>query len=295
MDQGKRILFILNPKAGKGKAKEAKRIIEKELDRFENPVEFKFTSKKGEAKKFAEQGSLEGSDIVVAVGGDGTVNEVATGLMNSNCNLGIIPIGSGNGLARHYKIPFIIQDAIKVILKNHTVSHDAVRINNKFSFNVSGVGFDAHIAHLFDKGSTRGLSGYVKFAINEYFKYDPVPVNIYLTGENEPITVSPLFISIATTSQFGNNAYIAPLADTSDGRFDITIVNKLSLIDALPFIWKLFRKKLKPSKDIQMIRTQSCRIGSEKLLPFHIDGESAGYYDQFQIDTLPGAVNIIVP
>ncbi|MBL0342836.1 MAG: NAD(+)/NADH kinase [Bacteroidetes bacterium] len=154
----RKILFVINPKSGNGSNKPVFSDIEKVLKNDFHQIEVAYSNYKGHATELATLAIKNNFDVVVAVGGDGTVNEVALALNGTGKSLAIIPSGSGNGLARHHKIPFNIQKALQVIANNNVIDHDSIKINEFTSFNVSGIGFDALVAHLLEKTANEALS-----------------------------------------------------------------------------------------------------------------------------------------
>ena len=171
------------------------------------------------------------TDVVIC-GGDGTVNAVVNALQGVQVNIGIIPMGSGNGLAFAAKIPKQTGRALDIIFKGNACPIDAFHINEKFSCMLCGIGFDAVVAHEFAKQKTRGLQTYIRISTMKFFKSKPYPFEIKL--DDRIIKTDAYFISIANSNQFGNNVTIAPRASMSDGLLDIVIVKKMNKI-SLPF------------------------------------------------------------
>lgn len=255
-------------------------------------VEVAFTSQTGDATTFTNQAIQSGFDSVVAVGGDGTVNEVASALNGTKVKMGILPFGSGNGLARHHRIPFDLLKALQIIKIGKYVEHDAVSINDKLSFNVSGIGFDAHVAHLFGKDGHRGFSGYAKLVMKEFNHYQESEIEI---SHNNGKSHHFMFLTaIANASQFGNNAIIAPNALTNDGKVDVALVKKMNSLQLPLFFAKAFFGKITGSSHYTGMQFDHFTIRSEKTLPLHLDGEPAGYSDTFKVKVQKGSLQLLI-
>ncbi len=227
----KRILFIVNPISGIGRQKAVERLIEARLDKDRFNISIAYTNAPGHATDISRKAAADGVEIVVAVGGDGTVNETAAGLVDSETILAIVPAGSGNGLARHLKIPMNLKRAIDVINMGRILKIDTATMNDQLFVNVAGVGFDAAVAKKFALAGKRGFSTYLRITTNSYKQYEPKQYTLIIDGK--VIKRRALLISFANSSQFGNNTSIDPSASVSDGYIDVCIVGKV------PF-WKTF-------------------------------------------------------
>jgi diacylglycerol kinase (ATP) len=290
----KKIAFIVNPGSGTG----SKAIIAAYAhDVFGNNPDYHMElfkmSRPGDACEAASDFSNSGFDIVAAIGGDGTVNSVAKGLVNKKTKLAIVPVGSGNGLARHLKIPLDYKRAISLILKEKTISADAGQINGQVFFCTAGLGFEAVIGNAFNAGKDRGLISYVNFCAKEYFTYRPENYTIQIGGNS--YKTRAFLITFANAAQWGNNAFIAPEANISDGLLDI-IVWKSAPVATVPFLAaELFLGTLRHSNLVDMYRTESLHIIREKEGLVQFDGESRMMGADITVSVLKGAVNIIVP
>lgn len=253
----------------------------------------KVTSHPKQASEFTREAVQQSFDAVIAVGGDGTVNEVARELVHTNTALGIMPCGSGNGLARHHKIPFDHRKALQVILDNRLTHHDAIRINDHLSVNVSGIGFDAHVAHLFGKNGKRGFSSYVKLVLKEFNDYKESLITIETAGAT--VEYKMMLTAIANGSQFGNNARIAPLADTNDGLADISVVRKMGLLQLPEFFYRVFTGNTVKSPHAVCLQQSEYTISCENALPLHIDGEPCGTSNTFKVSAIQSAFKFIKP
>ena len=223
-----KIKFIVNPVSGKGKQKGIEDSIKKNLDSKKYEYSVRFTERQGHAKELCKQAITDGYEAVIAVGGDGTVNEIASECIGKDTVLGIIPAGSGNGFAYHLGMKKNIKASI-LQLNNATIKIvDSCTANSMPFVNVSGIGFDAHIAHLFSKMSVRGFTSYVRLVLKECVLYPSK--NYTIKFDNQERKVNAFLISWANSSQFGNNAVISPESEIDDGYFEICIVKKLPRI-----------------------------------------------------------------
>ncbi|HKR03924.1 MAG TPA: diacylglycerol kinase family protein [Bacteroidia bacterium] len=289
----KKILFILNPKAGTGFNTEISAIIKRSCNKNDFDAEIIFTERAGHAIELAAEAVKNKFDIVAATGGDGTINEVAQSLKNTNTALAIIPTGSGNGFARHFNIPLNMEKAITVIKKGNMVNVDSLLINGKFCMNIAGAGFDAYIAHLFANYGKRGFISYIKLVMKEYFSYKQKNYTIEFDGKK--INTTAFLIAIANASQFGNGAKIAPLAGVNDGIIDVTILKKIPFYQIVFVMVKLFNGKLAGSAYAEIIRSKSFIISSDQEIITHIDGEPGDSCNEIVATVDPLSVKLIVP
>ncbi len=239
------IWFIVNPISGThNKAKIVSQIPEFfPEDGFR--TEIKYTEYAGHAAEIAREAVANGVDIAVAVGGDGTVNEVAKALIHSSVALGIVPCGSGNGLARHLGLPMNSEGALRVISECNIHTLDYGLINNKPFFCTAGVGFDAFLSDKFNKSGKRGLLSYVENALLEGVKYEPETYELEILGEEgERHSYRAFLITCANASQYGNDFYIAPHASMSDGLLDVTIMEPFTVFEAPQIAFQLVHKSI---------------------------------------------------
>ena len=250
------------------------------------------TQYRAHAVELARDAAAAGRDYVVAVGGDGTINEVAQGLTGTATAMGILPRGSGNGLARHYGIPAQLPDAIDSLFSNTVVRMDTLLFNNRLSLNVSGIGFDGHIANLFAGEKIRGLLGYARLTIAEMLKFPEFDADVTIDGKT--IITKAFIMAFANSSQYGNNVRIAPHASASDGVFDMTVIKKFSLKD-IGFIHSFLKGKLEESELCDMLVGKEATVRTSHAVLFHIDGESCGQADTFSIVLQPASLLVLVP
>lgn len=287
----KNILFIINPiSGGKDKRNFPDKIIQYlDLEKF-NP-DFVFTERINHAYELARRAIDMGVDIVIAVGGDGTINEVASVLVGSDQIMGIIPFGSGNGLARTLGIPINEKEAIQRLNGLKVDRIDSGILNNRYFFGITGVGFDAHASACFANNQTRGLTGYIYTVLTEVVSYQSQHYAIEVDGKL--IDREAFLISIANSSQYGNNAYIAPLASVKDGLLDVCIIRRFPLY-YLPMIgFHLVNKTAHQSKYIEIIKGKDIVIRREKAGIVHLDGEPELMEANIQISIKPLSLTVI--
>lgn len=251
-----------------------------------------YTEGRAHATVLAADAVAKGFDRVVAVGGDGTANEVAQGLLKTPAAMGIIPKGSGNGLARHLGIPLRMDLALKCLFTSQVIAMDTFRLNGRLSLNVSGIGFDGYIASLFGLDKTRGLKGYTRLVLHEYMQFPEFDARITI-GETE-LQKKAFVIAIANSSQYGNNAKIAPAASIRDGLLDISILKKVPPY-RLDFIYSFFSGTVDQSAYCENVRARDMFIQLHSPVDYHIDGEPAGKADRFKIEMMPASLNILAP
>lgn len=267
----KKIVFILNPISGSTNKEGVPHLIETFLDReiFEYTIEN--TLRAGHASEIARSAVESGVDIVVAVGGDGTVNEVARALTGSTTALGIIPCGSGNGLARHLMLPMNVKGAIEILNKCEIHALDYGIINGMPFFCTCGMGFDAFISMKFALSGKRGPITYVENVLKEGLKYKP---ETYIvedeTGTNK---YEAFLISVANASQYGNDAYIAPQASMHDGLMDVIIMEPFDMLQAAQVSIDMFNKTLDKNSKIKTFRSKHIVIHRTEPGVVHYDGD----------------------
>jgi diacylglycerol kinase (ATP) len=239
------------------------------------------------------------TDIIIC-GGDGTINQVATSLLHSGINIGIIPMGSGNGLAFAAGIPKDPSKALDIIFKGNASFIDGFYINNNFSCMLCGLGFDAQVAHDFARQSKRGLATYIKQTFKNFFAAHPYP--FILDIDNNRIKTEAFFISIANSNQFGNNVTIAPKASISDGLIDIVVVKKMSKARLLYSLLKQIKagqvinaEKKYHKEDILYYQSKTVSIQNPLKAPLHIDGDPAATAKHFEIKIIEKAFKLLQP
>ncbi|MES2372183.1 MAG: YegS/Rv2252/BmrU family lipid kinase [Bacteroidota bacterium] len=297
----RKIVYLINPISGTSKKEGIRKLVERETAAQNIPFSIEATNAEGDYDHLKDRIISERITDVVIIGGDGTVNQVTNALRNTHVRFGIIPVGSGNGLARSAGIPMKPQQSLALIFTGTAQCVDAFMINNQYSCMLSGIGFDAQVAHDFANKSTRGLMMYTKESILNYFKAHPYQFEIIV--DNLSFFSDAFFISIANSNQFGNNFTIAPQASINDGLLDIVIVQKMNKAK-LPFaILQQVRgnNKLQQlvedmnQKNILYFQATSLTIRNLKHAPLHIDGEPKETAEEFTIDILKDCFELIRP
>lgn len=266
-----KIYLIANNRAGHGKGSKATEYAISFFTKNGCSVDYVFTQYPGHATELAAKASSGGFDLVVAIGGDGTANETAQGLVGSDTIFGIIPIGSGNGLAREIGISTNIQKACQILLEGVTRTIDVCRISNKHFFCTAGIGFDAHIAYEMSIASSRGFWRYVRLAVMESLFYKPLKVKICIDGRL--YDYSAFLITFANASQYGNNIFIAPAASMSDGMLDVVVVKHFSKILLPVFGLALFFKQVHRLPFVECHKAKAIELIQTDTAAFHFDGE----------------------
>ena len=261
----------MNPISGTSDKKDIPYLIEELLDKEQFDYSIRETEYAGHAYEIAKESKEQGIDIVVAVGGDGTVNEVGRALVHSNTALGIIPTGSGNGLARHLLIPMKIKGAIQVLNDCEITDLDYGIINEHPFFCTCGVSFDAFISEKFAEAGKRGPITYLENILKEGLKYEPETYEI--EAENGTIKKKAFLISCANASQYGNNAYIAPQASMSDGMIDVIIMEPFDALEASQISIEMFNKTLDKNNKIKTFRSKEIKIYRKAPGVIHYDGD----------------------
>jgi YegS/Rv2252/BmrU family lipid kinase len=288
----KKICFIVNPISGVGRQKVIEKLIDEELDRSLYEYEIAYTKAAKHAIELSRDAASRNVDVVVAVGGDGSVNETAKGLVHTASAMAIIPTGSGNGLARHLRIPLDLKKAMHIINQGKIQSVDSIRMNDETFVNVAGVGFDAHIGWEFAKFGKRGLSSYIKVIAREFPKYKAQDFELTIDGNTTK--KNAYLISFANGSQWGNNAYIAPTADIADGVMDIAILKDFNLLSGIGIGFHLFRKTLERSGYLEVIKAKEVILKQTGIIA-HIDGEPIEIGNELRIKVDPLSLKVIVP
>lgn len=289
----KKIRFIINPISGIKQKKRIERLISRYLK--DKPIKYEiiYTKEKGHAIALAQEAVSLNYNAVIAVGGDGSINEIARGLLNSSTALGIIKAGSGNGLARTLKIPSSYDKALRVILDFNTTRIDTATINDRFFINLAGTGFDAHVAEKFASLNLRGGGSYLRLVFGRYLFYRPRRYKIYVDGR--VIRRKALMISFANSKQFGMNALIAPTASLTDGMIDVCIFHKAPSYLAFFLFPLLFIGKLQKTPFLEIVKTSQATLIQRENKISHIDGDIEYLSKKLEVKINPLSINIIVP
>lgn len=288
----KKAVFIINLISGTSDKAAIPGLIDQYLDKTKFEYEIAVTQYAGHASEIAAKAKDDGVDVVVAVGGDGTVNEVARAIVHSSTALGIIPCGSGNGLARHLLLPLNVRKAIEVINRCEIRQLDYGIINDYPFFCTCGMGFDAFVSMKFAEAGKRGPITYVENVLREGLKYKPETYTI--EDENGTLQYKAFLISCANASQYGNNAYIAPQASMSDGLMDIIIMEPFDVFEAPQISIEMFSKTLDKNSKIKTFRTRHLHIRRDKPGVIHYDGDPVMTGADIDVELKPKGINIIV-
>ena len=297
----RRIIYFVNPISGTRGKQVLLEKIEAQTTLQNIPYEILPTRADGNYFFLKDKISIEQVTDIVICGGDGTVSQVAGSLLDEDVNIGIIPMGSGNGLALAAKIPRNIDKALDIIFTGKASYIDSFFINSTFSCMLCGLGFDAQVAHEFSKQPSRGLSTYIKQTVINFISLQPWTFEIINKGQ--AFTTSAYFISIANSNQFGNQFTIAPKASLNDGLLDIIVVKKMS---KLRFLWAVLQQVLNGKikeydikafhkKDVLYFQTDQLIIHNADDAPLHIDGDPCNSSKKFTIEIIPGAFKLIQP
>lgn len=291
MTDKKKIVFIVNPISGTQGKRNILKWIDERMDRSIYDYSIIKTEYAGHATQIAANAVRENVDVVVAIGGDGTINETARSLVHSNTALGIIPCGSGNGLARHLHIPMDPKAAIDIINQGNQLRIDYGKINNIPFFCTCGVGFDAFVSLKFADSGKRGLLTYLENTLHESLTYKPETYEI----ENEEGTMKyqAFLIACGNASQYGNNAYITPQASLTDGLMDVTIMEPFTVLDVPSLSFQLFNKTIDQNSRIKTLRAKKIKIHRAHDGVVHFDGDPLMAGKELEIEIIPQGLSVI--
>ena len=288
----KKAVFIINLISGTSDKAAIPGLIDQYLDKTQFEYEIAVTQYAGHASEIAAKAKDDGVDVVVAIGGDGTVNEVARAIVHSSTALGIIPCGSGNGLARHLMLPMNLKKSIEIINQCEIHDLDYGVINGYPFFCTCGMGFDAFVSMKFAEAGKRGPITYVENVLREGLKYKPETYTI--EDDNGTLQYKAFLISCANASQYGNNAYIAPQASMSDGLMDVIIMEPFNVFEAPQISIEMFSKTLDKNSKIKTFRTRHLHIRRDKPGVIHYDGDPVMTGADIDVELKPKGINIIV-
>jgi len=293
MSKLKSALFVINKFSGGGYRPDVEGRIIEQCEKLNIESTIEFTQSPGHATELALSAVDQKLDYVFAVGGDGTVNEVAQGLLGSQVAMGILPKGSGNGLARHLGLSMSFKKSLDIIPFHREQLIDTLSVNGKLSVNVSGIGFDGHVAGLFANKAKRGLMGYAKLVLKEFISFRSFEAKIGMNGNS--FHSKSFIIALANSSQFGNNARIAPQASVCDELMDVCLIQKVPMSQAIGFAAKMFSGNLDHSRFVEIIKTSRVTIDIDQSIAYHIDGEAMTATDKFIVEVKPASLKMLVP
>lgn len=268
-------------------------IIEKFINNDIYDYEIINTQHKGHATEIAREYAARRYDAVIAVGGDGTVNEVGCGLIGSDTALGIIPCGSGNGLARHLGIPIDPFKAVKWLDKSIFTDIDYGTMNGQPFFCTCGVGFDAKVSDSFSKAGTRGVLTYLESIMKEIATYHNETYKLSFDDSSE--TFEAFFITCANADQWGNNAFIAPTASLQDGLLDVIAAHPFNVVDAPLIAFQLFNRQIDKNPKVSVRKCNGVTITRQKEGPAHYDGDPVIMGREIRIEIVPSGLKVLIP
>lgn len=292
MEIKQKIVFIVNPISGTHNKQAILEVIDKELDKTIFEPQICYTKYEGHATELARKAVQEGATIVVAIGGDGTVNETGQGLVQTDTALGIIPCGSGNGLARHLQIPLNASKAVKILNAHKTDTLDYGLINNIPFFCTCGLGFDAFVSFKFAMAGKRGLRTYIENTLKEGLRYKPETYEII--SDEGTVRYKAFLIACANASQYGNDAYIAPQASMSDGLMDVTIMEPFTMLEAPQIAIQLFNKTLNHNSHIKTFRSKKLTIRRKSPGVIHYDGNPVTTGSTIDVEMVHRGIKVVV-
>ena len=287
----KKILFIINPKSGVQSKRNLARMVEKNIDRNRYDLHVEKTAYAGHAAELAASAVKDGFDVVVAAGGDGTVNEVARSLVHTDTALGVIPCGSGNGFARHLGIPVNMAKSIDFINKAEPVSIDYGVLNGTPFFCACGVGFDALVSNDFAKANNRGLATYVQKTLVDWVKYEPEVYEV--VADSVKKKYKAFLIACGNASQYGNNAYITPYASMRDGLLSVSVMEPFTAVEVPFVVAQLFSNTLNKNSHVTTFSTRKLTIKRKQQGPVHYDGEPAIMDAELCIEVVPDGLKVL--
>ncbi len=290
----KKIVFVINPISGTQGKEQILAWVNEKLDREKYDMEVVYTEYAGHAVKIAAQKAAEKAFAVVAIGGDGTINEIARSLVHTDTALGIIPCGSGNGLARHLQIPLDPKKAVDIINGGRLEVIDYGKINGVPFFCTCGVGFDAFVSLKFSQAGKRGPLTYLEQTLLESLKYRPEVYELEMDG-NASTRYRAFLIACGNASQYGNNAYITPRATLDDGLLDVTILEPFTVLDVPSLSFQLFNKTIDQNSRIKTFQCKSLRIHRSKPGVVHFDGDPMMAGEDIEVSIVQRELKVIVP
>lgn len=289
----KRVLFIVNPRSGTRSKTGIHQLIEQNVPAALFDYQVEFTKAQAHATELAAQAVKDDIEFVMAVGGDGTMNEVARSLVHTSATLGIIPMGSGNGLARDLNIPMAVMSAIRLLVEGKRICIDSCTMNNFPFFCTAGAGFDAYIGQCFATQKKRGFQTYVQTTLWEYINYKPQLYKLTMPGKT--IEKRAFLVTFANAAQYGNNAYIAPRANTQDGLLDVCLLRPFPSMQAINMGVKLFNRTLDNSPYLHIWQTREAVLERQAPAPVHIDGEPHMMDEVLTVKIIPQSLHVLVP
>lgn len=292
MDKRKKILLIINPISGNGNKEKLLPLIASTLNPEAWNATVAVTERARHATELAWNAVDQGYEAVVAIGGDGTINEVASALCGTDIAMGIVPCGSGNGLARHLHIPGNPAQALEIINHGIVEKLDYCTVNDQPFFCTCGCGFDAKVSHTFAKDGTRGMVSYMRAAFKEFIRYKSKNYRISIDGQE--FSTRAFVVACCNAAQYGNNAFVAPHASMQDGKVDITVIDAVNHLEGLVVGAKLMTKTIEKDRNVSIYRGTKVIIEREGRDIIHIDGDPVVMPARLNIECHPSGIGIIV-
>ncbi len=289
----RKYLTIINPNSGTSRKTSIPELAYNILSENGSELYFVYTNEQGHVAQIIDDVAGQGFDVVIGVGGDGTINEVADAVRPTDMTMGIIPMGSGNGLARSLDIPMDPEAALEVIRKGYIKRIDCCEANGVPFFVTFGVGFDAQVTASYDQKSFRGPLSYVLSTVDQFIKHKSSLYRLHLNGEM--IEQKAFLVTCANADQYGNNAIIAPEAELDDGLFDVVVIRNMSLLKAPQVAINLFTKNINESASIDIYRTDHLIIEREDADYAQVDGELLELGRRIEITIQKQQLPILVP
>jgi diacylglycerol kinase (ATP) len=286
-------LFVVNARSGPRRNVDIARLIREHCERVQMPFELRPCERKEDLDGVIAHAERERYDVLFAVGGDGTVHEVAKRLIGKDVALGVVPTGSGNGFARHVGLPLVLEASLATCTSGRIATIDTATVNGLPFLGVMGAGFDALIAHRFAESTKRGMRTYVKKGLSAFAEYRPGEYEIDIDGET--FRRRAFVVAVANSSQYGNNARIAPLASLQDGLLDLVTVENVSIFSALPLLVRLFNGTIHRSSRAKVAHGRRIVIRREKAAPAHLDGEPMMLPAELDVRIVPSSLRVLVP
>ena len=286
-------LFVVNPRSGMRRGVDLTSVIRKACRLMMTEADVTTCLAKEDLDAIMVRAQEEGFEAVVAVGGDGTVHEVAKRMIGSRLALGILPIGSGNGLARHLGIPMNLTEALSICSEGTIATIDTATVNGEGWVGVMGVGLDAVIAERFASSDVRGLGTYVREGLKAFAGHRPEKYEISVDGTTHHLHAQ--VVAVANSSQYGNNARVAPLASLQDGVLDVVVIARAPLYAAPLLLVRLFNGTIHRSRRVSVLQGRRITIRRPAAGPAHLDGEPVTLPAELRIEVRPKSLRVILP
>lgn len=288
-----KVLFLVNPRSGTNRRLDVAARIREACSEWREVARVEACGSREELDHVIADAEAGGLDAVFAVGGDGTVHEIAKRLVGRSLALGIVPTGSGNGLARHLRIPLSIERATELGRSGQIVAIDTAAVNGAAFIGTLGIGFDAEVAHRFAQKAERGLRTYVRAGFDAWFSYEAQEYEITIDGRVE--LERAFAITVANSNQYGNDARVAPHASLQDGLLDIVSIAKPALASVPIMAFRMFRGSFDRAEEVKTRQARALVIRRSSGGPAHVDGEPIHLPEELRIELKPLSLRVLVP